>query len=73
MLRTFPNFVDALKRLAKNDPERAQKLGVSPRTLTRYRAGQLPPPLDQMIDYPDLLSALLSDAQAAKSDPPHTS
>lgn len=66
--RELPNFRTAVEELDKSDTKRAERLRVSTRTLSRYKAGDLPPPLDVMVDEaPDLLAALLADALNRKN------
>jgi hypothetical protein len=62
----FPNFTQALNNLGRNDQERAERLGIPVRTLTRYKAGKLPRSLLIWVNNPtalQILHALASDAQ----------
>lgn len=63
------NFTNALKALGERDPARAKRLGVSPRTLSRYKAGILPPPLDTIVDegLDEVLEGLIADIRAGKN------
>lgn len=60
-MNQFPHFTQALNDLGKNDQERAEALGIPQRTLTRYKAGDLPRPVLRLARQPDLLSALIKD------------
>lgn len=60
----LPNFTRELVTLGANDRERARLLGVSPRTITDYKAGKFPRILMALAERPDLAQALLNDAQA---------
>jgi hypothetical protein len=62
MSKQYPRFVAALIALGKTDGERARKLGVSTKTIARYRAEQLPDPVDNLLKYPHLLRELAEDA-----------
>lgn len=66
---TFPCFTQALNDLGKNDQERALVLGVPQRTLTRYKAGNLPRPLLILARHPRLLSALAEDLTTTTEEP----
>jgi hypothetical protein len=65
----FPHFTQALNDLGKNDQERAQALGVPQRTLTRYKAGDLPRTLLILARHPRLLSALAEDLTTTTEEP----
>jgi hypothetical protein len=67
----LPNFTQKLVTLAPNDRERAKLLGVSPRTITDYKAGKFPRILIALAEWPELAQALLSDAQALKEKAEH--
>lgn len=54
------HFLEALDRLGANDAERAKVLGVSTRTITRWRRGDLPAAV-QAVVRPELLAGLLLD------------
>lgn len=56
-------FFQELLTIGSNDLERAQRLGVSQRTITRYRRGILPPPIRNLMRYPSLLRALAEDSE----------
>lgn len=62
MNKRYPRFVAALMALGKTDGERARKLGVSTKTIARYRAEQIPDPVDHLLQYPHLLRELAEDA-----------
>jgi hypothetical protein len=70
----YKNFRAALVAVGRNDPERCRALGLNPRTLTRYKAGMLPPPIPQFMRRPELLTALAQDAaeelKAAEAEAP---
>lgn len=51
-------FIEELDKLGSNDRERAEKLGLSSRSITRYKAGHLPPAIVRLMRYPNLLIAL---------------
>lgn len=59
------NFGREITQLGATDKERATALGVSPRTITEYKKGQLPKILRVVASNPKLLSALLADLQEA--------
>ena len=59
----YENFKTQLLALGKSDRERSEKLGVSKKTISRYRDGILPEPLSKLMRYPSLLQALFLDAQ----------
>lgn len=58
----YQNFIIALMSLGRNDQERAQVLGVSTKSIGRYRDGLLPEPIRRMMRYPFLIEALAADA-----------
>lgn len=62
MSKLYPRFITALMALGKNDRERAERLGVSTKTVARYRAGQIPDPVEHLLQYPHLLRELAEDA-----------
>lgn len=63
-------FRAALDAVAPTDRERCAILGIHPRTLTRYKAGQLPPPLPELMRRPELLQALAQDAKRLNMELP---
>jgi len=65
---TYKNFITQLMMLGNNDIERADKLGTSIKTISRYRNGILPKPITQLMQHPDLLHALAEDARYINSD-----
>jgi hypothetical protein len=62
-MHAFPHFRRALVALGQTDRDRCQRLGLNPRTLTRYKAGQLPPPFLAFLQCPELFLALAADAR----------
>lgn len=58
----YHNFIIALMSLGCNDQERARALGISTKSIGRYRDGLLPEPLRRMMQYPILIEALAADA-----------
>lgn len=56
------NFTRALRDLGKNDKERAQLLGLTTKSVERYRAGKLPKAVRGLLSNPTLLEALEKDA-----------
>lgn len=48
----YQNFIIALMSLGCNDQERAQVLGVSTKSIGRYRDGLLPDPIQRMMKHP---------------------
>jgi hypothetical protein len=63
-MHPFSHFRQALVALGQTDRDRCQMLGLNPRTLTRYKAGQLPPPFLAFLQCPELFLALADDARA---------
>jgi hypothetical protein len=63
----YKNFRAALVAAGRNDRERCQTLGLHLRTLTRYKAGILPPPIPEFMQHPELLTALARDAEELKA------
>ncbi len=64
-------FQETLLSLGRNDIERAQRLGVSLRSITRYKqytAPELPEPLSRLMRVPELLEALANDARALSEE-----
>ena len=57
------NFQRELRALG---PESAAILNVTPRTITRYRKGDLPYHIQKLMRYPSLLRALADDAETAE-------
>lgn len=63
------NFTKALLALGKTDNERAKVLGVSVRSVLRYKANTVLPNVEQLLPHPSLLHALAADATVyAKSE-----
>ena len=60
------NFTQQLVKLGSNDRDRATALGVSPRTITDYKAGKFPRILIALAERPELAQALLIDALSKK-------
>lgn len=69
MHHPFTHFQQALYALAPTDRERAQKLGVSLRTIVEYRAGRLPRALYTLVHSTALADALARDAQQLRAYP----
>jgi hypothetical protein len=68
----LPAFSEALKRLEPQITGSDDPL-VGERTLRYWRAGQLPPPLLLLTQYPELIAALAADMEVlAASTPPQT-
>jgi hypothetical protein len=63
------NFRKELILLGQSDKERAEKLGVVPKTIERYRKGILPKAILGFYSCPDLLRALADDAEQAEKEP----
>jgi hypothetical protein len=57
----YKNFAKQITLLGANDTERSQKLGVSTKTITRYRNGVLPEFLVKLTNNPSLIQALYKD------------
>lgn len=57
----YPNFVEALRGLGKNNDERAAKLGVSKSALYYYLRGDTLPPIEKVKRIPELDNALTRD------------
>lgn len=69
----YKHFRAALAAVGRTDRERCRALGLNQRTLTRYKAGMLPPPIPQFMRRPEILTALAQDAEelnAAESEAP---
>ncbi len=67
------HFTEALRALGATDAERAQQLGISPRTFVEYKAGRLPVGVRSLWRRPEVLLALAADAELAAprgSQPP---
>lgn len=60
------NFNQAITAAGSTDEERAAALGISVRTLYRYKTGQLPD-LRRLLRHPGLLRAILMDAEQQQS------
>lgn len=58
----LPNFSRALTELGSNDTERARALGVTAKSIERYRAGKLPKIIKGLMRNPELLLQLAHDA-----------
>lgn len=68
---TFPNFLAAVDGLGETAAQRAQRLGMTPRALQKWRRGALPGWLRMLADNPELLAAIAKDAQEQpKTAPP---
>jgi hypothetical protein len=61
---THQRFLEAIGRLGKNDKERAAKLGLTTRALTKWRH-ELPGPIARLMCSPELIEALADDARAS--------
>jgi hypothetical protein len=61
---SLANFQEALKNLGPNDDERAAALGVDDRTIRFWRAKE-PRIIHTLVSCPELLRALLKDAEQA--------
>jgi hypothetical protein len=57
MALRYPNFLLALMALGGTDRERAAALGVSIKSLARYRNGDIPAPLLRLAQHPHVLRA----------------
>lgn len=57
------HFTKALLKLGATDVERAQALGVSLRSFTRYKNGRALPKAECLMPHPRLLKALVADAE----------
>lgn len=64
----FPQFTQALNNLGRTDAERAEKLGIPVRTLTRYKSGQLPKSILIWQNYPEILYAFLNDTKECQQE-----
>lgn len=62
------HFHAALKLLGKNDQERAKRLGVSLRSIGRYKT-DIPEPVARLMNAPELFEALAKDARNKNADP----
>ncbi len=62
-MTNFPSFTAALLALGSTDVERAKALGVSMRSISRYKAGEQLPRLECLMPHPQLLHALATDAE----------
>jgi hypothetical protein len=60
-------FTKALNALGTTDQERAQALGMSRVTLIEWKSGRLPIQIKRLLDQPQLIVALATDAQAAQT------
>jgi hypothetical protein len=63
MTLRYPNFLLALMGLGGTDRERAAALGVSIKSLARYRNGHIPAPLLRLAQHPHVLRALAADIE----------
>lgn len=63
MYTQLPAFAAAIKQLGQDDVERAAVLGVKPRTIQRYRAGEIPSIVRSIVQHRRLLIGLLLDAE----------
>ena len=63
MTLRYPNFLLALMALGGTDRERAAALGISIKSLARYRDGHIPAPLVRLAQHPHLLRALAADIE----------
>lgn len=59
----YPHYLAAIDSLGTTDRIRAQRLGVSVRTVTDYKAGKYPRIIDTLVRNPILLEALMRDVQ----------
>jgi transcriptional regulator with XRE-family HTH domain len=57
----YPNFKAALLRLGATNRERAERLGVSERTLAYYLRGVMLPPVEKVKQFPEVDQALTLD------------
>lgn len=62
------NFTQEINAAGSTDNERANNLGISMRTLYRYKSGTLPA-LRWLLQHPSLLRALADDAEILKKVP----
>jgi transcriptional regulator with XRE-family HTH domain len=63
------NFQQALKELGPTDRERAERLGVTIRTITRYKREEILPNTERLLTIPTMLRALAADAEQAEAVP----
>lgn len=68
-MSNLENFTNALLALGKTDRERAQALGVSVRSVTRYKVAELLPQAERLMAHPKLLRALADDAERLQAQP----
>jgi hypothetical protein len=61
-------FLLELSKLGQTDKQRSMALGVTTKTIERYRAGQLPSIIVKMKKFPRLLHALAEDAENAEAE-----
>lgn len=60
------HFLAAIERLGKTNQERAAHLEMTARRFEQWKAGNPPRLLRILSKHPELISALLEDAEAAK-------
>lgn len=64
----YNNFHEELLKIGKDNKERAELLGVTTKSIARYKSGQLPSILQKMQRYPQLLRALADDADITQKE-----
>lgn len=62
-MASLPNFFAAIERLGTNNGERAAKLDMTGRSLEKWKYQGVPRVVRALVNHPDLLHALLTDAQ----------
>jgi len=62
-LEEFNRALDAMKSRGDNEPELAQKMGISRDTLGDYRRGRFPKNIARLLQFPSLIEALAKDAE----------
>lgn len=68
----LPTFFATIDRLGETNAERAKHLQMSDRSLENWKSGKIPRILRVLLNNPDLLSAIATDARKAK-EPSETS
>lgn len=64
----FPTFLKELDTFGSDNTSLSKALSVSTKTIERYKAGKLPTPLLKLLQHPQLLRALATDAESQKID-----
>lgn len=63
MCTDLTELINEINRMGANDRERAQRLGVSVRTITEYKAGRFPRIIFALAENPNLITALHAAAR----------